>query len=53
LDTGVKITQLRIPAPLYEIIRELAHERRQSRNQTMVELMEKGFGTDAEKKIRG
>jgi hypothetical protein len=46
LDTDIKITQLRIPAELYERIREQAHEKRQSRNQTMVELMEKGFKAD-------
>jgi hypothetical protein len=43
LDTGVKITQLRLPAPLYERVRERAHEERQSRNQTMVEALGRGL----------
>jgi hypothetical protein len=43
LDTGVKITQLRIPAPLYERIRDYAHEKRQSRNRAMAEALEREF----------
>jgi hypothetical protein len=39
-------TQLRIPAELYERIRERAHEKRQSRNQMMVDLMEEGLGKE-------
>jgi hypothetical protein len=41
MDTGVKITQLRMKSPLYERVRERAHETRQSRNRTMCDLMEK------------
>jgi predicted HicB family RNase H-like nuclease len=37
MNAGVKITQLRIQAELYEAVREYAHERRQSRNQFMAE----------------
>jgi metal-responsive CopG/Arc/MetJ family transcriptional regulator len=37
MDTGVKITQLRLPAILYEAVRERAHAGRQSRNQFIVE----------------
>jgi hypothetical protein len=44
MDEGVKITQLRIPARLHELIRERAHETRQSLNQTMVQSMAKDFG---------
>ena len=39
MTTGVRITQLRIPAELYERIRERAHEKRQSRNKTMVDAL--------------
>jgi predicted DNA-binding protein len=42
-------TQLRIPAELYERIRERAHEERQSRNSFMCELMEKGLKADKKK----
>jgi predicted transcriptional regulator len=38
---GVKITQLRLNAELYEGVRELAYERRQSRNQFMAEAIRK------------
>jgi hypothetical protein len=40
LDTGVRITQSRIPAPLYERVKERAHEVRQSINKTKCDLME-------------
>jgi hypothetical protein len=40
MDAGVKITQSRIPAPLYERVRERAHEVRKSINKTTCELME-------------
>lgn len=38
---GVKISQTRWPVELYEWIRERAHERRQSVNKTVIELMER------------
>ena len=37
---GVKINQVRWPVELYEWIRERAHERRQSVNKTVIELVE-------------
>jgi predicted HicB family RNase H-like nuclease len=37
MSAGVKITQLRLEAELYEAVREQAYERRQSRNQFMSE----------------
>jgi hypothetical protein len=37
---GVKISQVRWPVELYEWIRERAHERRQSVNKTVIELVE-------------
>jgi metal-responsive CopG/Arc/MetJ family transcriptional regulator len=37
----VKITQLRLPAPLYEAVRERAYAGRKSRNQFMVEAIRK------------
>ena len=38
---GVKINQVRWPVELYEWIRERAHERRQSVNKTVIELVER------------
>ena len=43
---GVKISQTRWPVELYEWIRERAHERRQSVNKTVIELVERAR-TDA------
>jgi predicted HicB family RNase H-like nuclease len=40
MNPGLRITQLRIPAELYERIRERAYRKRESINKTMVELME-------------
>ena len=37
MSEGVKITQLRLQAELYEAVREYAYEKRQSRNQFMTE----------------
>jgi metal-responsive CopG/Arc/MetJ family transcriptional regulator len=37
MTTGVKITQIRLAADLYEAVREQAYEKRQSRNQFMSE----------------
>jgi hypothetical protein len=42
-------TQLRIPTPLYERIRERAHEERRSRNSAMVEALEREFPEAKEK----
>jgi metal-responsive CopG/Arc/MetJ family transcriptional regulator len=41
MTEGVKITQLRLPAILYEAVRERAHTGRQSRNQFIVEAIRK------------
>lgn len=49
MNTGVKITQLRLPIPLYERVRERAHEERQSRNQTMVEALGRGLDCEGPK----
>jgi predicted HicB family RNase H-like nuclease len=40
MDTGVKITQLRIKAGLHGRIREIAHRARQSINRTMERMLE-------------
>ena len=37
---GVQISQVRWPIELYEWLQELAHERRQSINKTVIELVE-------------
>jgi predicted HicB family RNase H-like nuclease len=44
-------TQLRLPAPLYEAMREQAYARRQSRNQFMAEAIREKV--EAEKKQEG
>ena len=38
---GAKISQTRWPVELYEWMRERAHERRQSVNKTVIELVER------------
>ena len=38
---GVRISQTRWPVELYEWIRERAHERRQSVNRTVIDLVER------------
>lgn len=38
---GVKISQTRWPVELYEWIKEQAHEKRQSINRTIIELVER------------
>ena len=38
---GVRIGQVRWPVELYEWIRERAHERRQSVNRTVIDLVER------------
>jgi predicted DNA-binding protein len=43
MDTGVKVTQLRMPATLYERMKERAHEERQSHNKIMCKLIEMGL----------
>jgi hypothetical protein len=54
LDAGVKITQSRIPAPLYERVKERAHEVRQSINRTACELMEAELDRlEREKEVAG
>lgn len=40
MTDGVKISQTRWPVELYEWIKDQAHERRQSVNKTVVELVE-------------
>jgi predicted HicB family RNase H-like nuclease len=51
MNPGIKITQLRLPAPLYEAMREQAYARRQSRNQFMAEAIREKV--EAEKKLEG
>jgi predicted HicB family RNase H-like nuclease len=51
MDTGVKITQLRLPAPLHERVREQAYRRRTSLNKTMVALIEAGL--EEKQEVRG
>jgi predicted HicB family RNase H-like nuclease len=40
MSAGVKITQLRLEAELYEAMREQAYERRQSRNRFITEAIQ-------------
>jgi predicted transcriptional regulator len=50
MSAGIKITQIRLKAELYESVREYAHEMRQSRNQFMEEAIRKEverLGTEA------
>ena len=37
---GIKITQVRVPIELYELIKETAYQKRQSVNKTIIELIE-------------
>ena len=53
MQEGIKITQLRLPAELYEAVREQAHEKRQSRNQFMVEGIREKVGKSAVEEATG
>ena|GEM_PF-3370966 len=53
MNEGIKITQLRLPAELHEAVKEQAHEKRQSRNQFMVEGIKDKVANEAAKRLDG